>query len=74
METVKIENSSFVRDIHSKAVLNTDKNALNDYLVKREIAKKQNEEYLETKRKIVIMEEELREIKKLLLELTSRDN
>lgn len=74
MTIVKIENSSFVRDVHSKAVLNTDKTALNDYLVKKEIAKKQNEEYQETKRKLFIIEEEMKEIKKLLLELTSREN
>lgn len=74
MTIVKIENSSFVRDTHSKAVLNTDKTALNNYLIKKEIAKKQNDEYQETKKKISIIEEDMKEIKKLLLELTSRDN
>jgi hypothetical protein len=35
---VRIEDTSLIRDIHSKAILNTDKAGLNDYLMKREIA------------------------------------
>ena len=46
---VRIQDSALVRDIHSKAILNTDKSGLNDYLMKREIAKKQQDEQVQTK-------------------------
>lgn len=69
MNTVKVENSTFVRDIHSKAILNTDKNGLNEYLVKREIAKKQSNENEEMKKRLVSIEQDMQEIKKLLQDL-----
>jgi hypothetical protein len=69
MNTVQIKDSKLVRDIHSKAVLNTDRAELNNYYMKREIAKKQCEEQSETKLKISQLEEEMREIKNLLLEI-----
>lgn len=63
------ENQSLVRDIHSKAVLSTDINALNEYLMKREIAKKQSEEKEETKMRLIKLEEDMNEIKSLLAEI-----
>jgi hypothetical protein len=69
MQTVQIKDSKLVRDIHSKAVLNTDRAELDNYYVKREIAKKQCQEQLETKLKISQLEEEMREIKNLLIEI-----
>jgi hypothetical protein len=69
MNTVQIKDSKLVRDIHSKAVLNTDRAELNNYYMKREIAKKQCEEQSETKLKISQLEEEMREIKNLLIEI-----
>jgi hypothetical protein len=63
------DNQNLVRDTHSKAILNTDKNALNDYLIKREIAKKQNEEKEETKMRLIKLEEDMNEIKVLLMEI-----
>jgi gamma-glutamyl:cysteine ligase YbdK (ATP-grasp superfamily) len=69
MNTVQIKDSKLIRDIHSKAVLNTDRAELDNYYVKREIAKKQCEEQSETKRKISQLEEEMREIKHLLIEI-----
>jgi hypothetical protein len=55
--------------MHSKAVLNTDRAALNNYYDKKEIVKKQNEDQSETKRKLIRLEEEMQEIKLLLLEI-----
>jgi hypothetical protein len=55
--------------MHSKAVLNTDRSALNNYYDKKEIVKKQNEDQSETKRKLIRLEEEMQEIKLLLLEI-----
>jgi gamma-glutamyl:cysteine ligase YbdK (ATP-grasp superfamily) len=69
MNTVQIKDSKLIRDIHSKAVLNTDRAELDNYYIKKEIAKKQCEEQSETKRKISQLEEEMREIKHLLIEI-----
>ena len=66
---VRIKDTSLVRDIHSKAVLNTDKAGLNDYMMKREIAKKQQEEQSETKMRLAQLEQDMLEIKNLLIEI-----
>lgn len=70
MSLVQIKDKqSLVRDTYSKAVLSTDKNGLNEYLAKKEIAKKQNEEKEETKMRLKKLEEDMNEIKSLLLEI-----
>jgi hypothetical protein len=66
---VRIKDTSLVRDIHSKAVLNTDKAGLNDYMMKREIAKKQKEEQSETKMRLAQLEQDMSEIKNMLIEI-----
>lgn len=65
---VKDHNHLF-RDINSKAVLNTDKAGLNDYMMKREIAKKQKEEQSETKMRLAQLEQDMSEIKNMLIEI-----
>jgi hypothetical protein len=65
---VKDHNHLF-RDINSKAVLNTDKAGLNDYMMKREIAKKQKEEQTETKMRLAQLEQDMSEIKNMLIEI-----
>ena len=52
--------------MQSKAVLNTDKEGLHDYLRKREVAKKQQEEQVETKNRLTKIEQDMSEIKNLL--------
>jgi hypothetical protein len=71
MNKVKIKDSKLVRDIHSKAVLNTDKVGLQEYYMKKEIAKKQQCEQLETKEKLLQLEREMSEIKLLLQEIAN---
>jgi hypothetical protein len=71
MNTVQIKDSKLVRDIHSKAVLNTDRAELNNYYAKKEIAKKQQEEQTETKIKLSQLEEDMKEIKELLFEIAN---
>ena len=66
---VQIENSKLVRDLHSKAILNTDRIGLEDYMMKREIAKKQLAEKEETKERLVKLENDMTEIKNLLHEI-----
>jgi t-SNARE complex subunit (syntaxin) len=66
---VQIENSKLVRDLHSKAILNTDRIGLEDYMMKRELAKKQLAEKEETKQRLVKLENDMTEIKNLLHEI-----
>jgi glutamine synthetase len=60
------EHENLIRDMQSKAVLNTDKEGLQDYLRKREVAKKQQEEQTETKSRLTKIEQDMSEIKNLL--------
>lgn len=69
MAYVKIKDRQMVRDIHSKAVLNTDKNGLNEYYAKREIARKQQRDSLETKQRLAQLEQDMSDIKNLLKEI-----
>ena len=68
---VRIQDSALVRDIHSKAILNTDKAGLNDYLMKREIAKRQQAERVQTKDRLDKIENDMSEIKNLLVQLVN---
>jgi len=68
------ENPGLVRDTHSKALLNTDKRALNEYLIKAELARKQNAEKEESKMRLTKLEENMLEIKTLLLEIAQLRN
>jgi hypothetical protein len=63
------DHNHLIRDINSKAVLNTDKAGLNDYMMKREIAKKQKEEQSETKMRLAQLEQDMSEIKNMLVEI-----
>jgi len=69
MAYVKIKDKNLVRDTHSKAVLNTDRAGLENYYAKREIAKKQQQEQLETKQRLVQLENDMSEIKGLLKQI-----
>jgi hypothetical protein len=71
MDTIKVVDTFFVRDIHSKAILNTDKRGLEEYLIRKEVAKKQSTEAQETKQRLSAIEQDMQEIKALLLELNS---
>lgn len=64
-----VDNPKLVRDMHSKAVLNTDRAALEDYYMKRELARKQQNQQNETKDRITNIENEMMEIKSLLKQL-----
>lgn len=68
---VQIPDTTLMRDTSSKALLNTDRAGLNDYLMKREIAKKQNSAAMETKQRLDKIEEEMSEIKQLLRDIAS---
>lgn len=63
------DHNHLIRDTKSKAILNTDKAGLNDYIMKRGIAKKQKEEQSETKMRLTQLEQDMTEIKNMLLEI-----
>lgn len=71
METVQIKNSNYVRDVQSKAILNTDKNGLNEYYMKRNLAKKEAIEKSETKERLAKLENDMQDIKSLLMEIAA---
>ena len=71
MKQVQIPDTPYVRDIHSKAILNTDKKGLNEYLMKRDVARKQKGEQEQTKERLEKLENDIQEIKELLLKMSS---
>jgi hypothetical protein len=66
---VRIEDTALIRDIHSKAILNTDRAGLNEYLMKKEIAKKQQAEQVANKDRLDKLENDMSEIKSLLRDI-----
>ena len=65
METVQTDNKSFVRDLHSKALLNTDKIALENHRQKQVQLSQINYEWQEMKHKV----EELNNVRNEMLEI-----
>ena len=65
------DHNNLIRDMNSKAVLNTDRAGLNDYMMKREIAKKQQNEQSETKMRLMQLEQDMSEIKSLLQDIAN---
>jgi Tfp pilus assembly protein PilO len=75
METVQTENKSFVRDLHSKALLNTDRVALENHRQKMRLQEQQKSEWQIMKNKVDelnTVREEMLEIKSLLRELLNK--
>ena len=66
---VRIDDTALIRDIHSKAILNTDRAGLDEYLMKREIAKKQQAEQVANKDRLDKLENDMSEIKSLLRDI-----
>lgn len=72
MESVQTENKSFVRDLHSKALLNTDRVALENHRQKMRLQEQQKSEWQIMKNKVDelnTVREEMLEIRTLLQEL-----
>ena len=72
MDTVQTENKSFVRDLHSKALLNTDRVALENHRQKMRLQDQQKSEWQIMKSKVDELNTvriEMLEIKALLQEL-----
>ena len=66
------DHDNLIRDMNSKAILNTDRLALQEYYQKRDLAKKELSEKVESKQRLDKIENEMSEIKDLLRELVGR--
>ena len=65
------DHENLVRDTYSKAILNTDRKALEEYYSKVEFLKKQKAEEEETKMRIAMLEKNMEEIKNLLSDIAN---
>ena len=75
MKAIQTEDASFVRDLHSKALINTDRVALENHRKKRQIEIQQSKKWqqMETKvEELNNMRNEILEIKSLLQEVLNK--
>ena len=75
MQVVQTEDNRFVRDLHSKALLNTDRVALENHRRRRAIETQQQTEWEEMKNKVEELNNvriEMLENKSLLQELLNK--
>ena len=75
MEVIQTEDTSFVRDLHSKALINTDRVALENYRKKRQIEIQQAKKWQQMEIKVEElnnMRNEILEIKGLLQEVLDK--
>ena len=70
---VPITDTLFVRDVHSKAILNTDRVGLQNYYTQRELYRKEQAEKIEASNRLTQLEEDMSEIKTMLRELVSKE-
>ena len=75
MEVIQTEDTSFVRDLHSKALINTDRIALENHRKKRQIEIQQAQQWQQMESKVEEldnMRNEILEIKGLLQEVLNK--
>ena len=75
MKVVQTEDNSFVRDLHSKALINTDRVALENHRKKRKIEILQSKKWQQMENKVEElnnMRNEILEIKGLLQEVLNK--
>ena len=75
MEVIQTEDPRFVRDLHSKALLNTDRIALENFRQRKKMIAQQEDEWNSIKNKVEelnILKDEMMEIKNLLRQLLSK--
>jgi|TARA_R110001599_G_scaffold278917_1_gene480220 hypothetical protein len=75
MEVIQTEDTSFVRDLHSKALINTDRVALENHRKKRQIEIQQAQKWQQMEIKVEElnnMRNEILEIKGLLQEVLNK--
>ena len=75
MKVIQTEDTSFVRDLHSKALINTDRVALENHRKKRQIEIQQAKRWQQMETKVEELNNvrnEILEIKDLLQELLNK--
>jgi cell shape-determining protein MreC len=69
---LKVEGTKLVRDTRSGAIINQDRNGLDEYLNKRRALESQKEEINNVKSEVKVLREDITEIKSLLLKLLEK--
>ena len=75
MEVIQTEDPRYVRDLHSKALLNTDRISLENFRQRKITFARQEDEWTSMKNKVEelnILKDEMMEIKDLLRQLLSK--
>jgi predicted transcriptional regulator len=72
MTYLKVEGTKLVRDTRSGAIINQDKNGLDEYLNKRRALESQKNEINNIKSEVKELREDITEIKSLLLKLLEK--
>lgn len=72
MEYLRVEGTKLVRDTRSGAIINQDKNGLDEYLNRRRALESQREEINNVKSEVKVLREDITEIKSLLLKLLEK--
>ena len=67
------DDKDFVKDMHSKAVINTNKSAYLAAVQRKKIFLQQKDELRDATREINILKSEMHEIKNLLVKLVDKD-
>lgn len=72
MQYLRVEGTKLVRDTRSGAIINQDKNGLDEYLNRRRALESQREEINNVKSEVKVLREDITEIKSLLLKLLEK--
>ena len=67
------EERDLVRDMHSKAIINTNKSAYLAAVQRKKVFQQQKDELRDATREINILKSEMHEIKTLLIKLVEKD-
>jgi hypothetical protein len=72
MAIVKVENTTYVRDTNTMALINTDISGLEDYKMKSRLLTSQKNEINNIRNEINEVRDDVRTIKELLLQLSGK--
>jgi prefoldin subunit 5 len=72
MEYVKVNGTSYVRDIKTMALVNQDASGLQEYMNKRRALAAQKDEINNIKSEIQSVKDDITEIKKLMMQLIEK--
>jgi len=72
MTYLRVEGTKLIRDTRSGAIINQDKNGLDEYLNKRRALESQKNEINNIKSEVKELREDITEIKSLLLKLLEK--